>query len=233
VARVKIRRKDLRQPDEFMELTGRVWQWLAANRGLAVAAGGVVVAVLAGAIGIQQYREYRLLDAADAFRKALVLLHDGETRAAAEAFGQVPAAGAYGALANLYRGQAALAAGDVTLATEAFRASAGHRGLPSYLRQQALVGLARALVRQGDTAAGLEQYQAAAGIPGPFQIDARLEAARLSEASGALEKARGYYEGALEEAYDAGAPFEDDLRNLVAWRLSQLPSKSPDATDRP
>jgi hypothetical protein len=231
VARVKIRRKDLRQPDEFMELTGRVWQWLAANRGLALAAGGVALAVLGGVTGIQRYREQRLLDAADAFGKALVLLQDGETSAAAEAFGRVPAVAAYGALANLYRGQAALAGGDLTLATEAFRASAGYRDLPSYLRQEALMGLARALVRQGDTAAGLEQYQAAAEIPGPFQIEARLEAARLSEAAGAVEKARGYYEGALEEAYDAGAPFEDDLRNLVAWRLAQLPPKPADASN--
>lgn len=212
-----------------MELTGRVWHWLEAHRGLALGVGGAAILLLLVLTGVQRYLEHRLLGAAELFRKALVLYQDGDASAAVEAFGQVPAVAGYGPLANLYRGQAALQAVDLVTAAEAFRASAAHRDAPSYVRQEALLGAARALEQQGDRAGALEQYQAAAALAGPFQIEAQLGAARLSEATGAVEKAREYYEGALEEAYDAGGPFEEDLRTLVEWRLAKLPPKADSA----
>ena len=232
MARVKIRRKDLRRPDEFLEFTGRAWDWVVDHRSAVMTVAAAVV-VLAGIItGIRQYENHRGRVAAEAFRKATALLAAGEADAAADAFGAVPRVGSYGALSDLYRGHAALQAANAPAAARAFRAAAGAAEIPTYLRQEALYSLAVALDMQGDAPGALAAYEEAGNLPGPFRVDARLAAARLSHAAGASDRARVLYELALSDAQDAGPP-QDDLREVANWRLTTLFSKKPEAKIAP
>jgi hypothetical protein len=222
VARIKIRRKDLRRPDEFVEVTGRVWQWILARRRLVASVAGVTLALLAAVVGTQQYRQHRLDRAADGFRKAVALFSAGDAPAAVGALQAVTDAGPYAALSDLYRGHALLRAKDGSAAAEAFAAASEESDLPPYLRQEALYGRAFALDQAGDSALALEHYVEAAALAGPYRVDARLRAAQLTEAKGALDEARALYQLAVEDANTVGT--RDDLLTLARWRLSTLSS---------
>lgn len=226
MARTKIRRKDLRQPDEFIELTGRAWQWLQDNRKPTIIVGAVVIVLLVAIAGIRQYQSYRASTAAEAFRKATALLAEGDPKGAAAAFAKLPPVRAYAALGQLYRGHAALKDGDPAGAAEAFRKAASHSDLPSYLRQEALYSLALVLDQQGDTVGALTHYEEAAELPGPFTTDARLSAARVNQAAGDLTKARALYELAVGDAEEGGLA-QEDMRKIAAWNLTSLGTEGP------
>jgi len=228
VARLKIRRKDLRRPDEFMEFTGRAWQWVLDNRKATITVAVSVVVLLSAVSGLRRYKSYREFAAAEAFRKATALLAEGDSTGAAAALEAVPRVGAYAVLADLYRGQAALKDGDATAAVGAFRLVASESETPPYLRQRAIYGLAHALAEQGDTAGALAHYEEAANLPGPFKVDSRLAAARLSQAAGDSPKARALYELAVSDAEESG-PAQDDMRKLAAWHLASLGARAPEA----
>jgi len=221
VARLKIRRKDLRRPDEFMEFTGRAWQWVLDNRRLTISVAVSVVVLMASVAGLRQYKAHRDFVASEAFRKATALLDSGDTHSLTTALNEVPSIGTYPGLTDLYRGYAALTEADPAAAAESFRSAAKHSDLPPYLRQRALYGLGTALAAQGDVAGALAQLEQAAELPGPFSIDARLQAARLSQTAGDLAKARSLYQLAMEDA-DGSGPAQDDMRNLAAWHLALL-----------
>ena len=221
MSRTRIRRKDLRQPDEFIEITGRAWQWLLANRrGVAILAG-VALAVVAVGVGAREFREARARSAAETFRKAATLLAEGENAAAVQVLAEVRPVGAYGALAELYRGHAALQANDPAKAAGVFQNVAERAELPEYLRQEALYNLAFAEGLQGKSAEALERYRAAAEIPGPFGVDALLNAGALSSAAGRVDAAREFYERALSDA-QADGEAQEDLRRVAERRLGGL-----------
>jgi hypothetical protein len=222
VASPRIRRKDLRRPDEFVELSGQAWQWLTHHRVTVYAVAGAVVLALVGARGIRAYQEHRAETAADALQAALATYSGGNATEAMAAFADVPAVGSYGTLANLYRGRAAVVAGDLAAAVESFRRAAADGAAPAYLRQQAVFGLADALARSDDREGAIAQYEAAAALAGPLAIDARMSAARLYEVTGATDKARALYEATLKDAADAPGPYQDDARAVAEWHLARL-----------
>src|SRR5256885_484026 len=71
-----------------------------------------------------------------------------------------------------------------------------------YLRQEALVGLARAKEASGDTAGALDAYTQAGALPGPYRDDALLSAARLEQAAGHADLAQAIYAGLVKDAAD-------------------------------
>jgi hypothetical protein len=229
VARIKIRRKDLRQPDEFMEFTGRVWAGFQAHRALAGALAAAAIAAVLITTGIRAYLSSRTDRAANDFAAAVDLYADGSTQEALKALPEVPAVGSYGALANLYRGHAATDAGETAVAVEAFRAALGG-ALPPYLQQEAHYGLGAALAAQGDGAGALEAYEAAANLTGPFRTDARLAAASHAARLGDSAKARTFYEAAAKDAEAAGDA-EDDLAAIARWHLTATDTPGQPAAD--
>lgn len=223
VAQLKIRRKDLRQPDEFIEFTGQAWQWVRDNRRATTISAVAVILIILAVAGVRQYRAYRQANAAEAFRTATALFAEGDTKGARAALEQVPRIHFYGALADLYAGRAALTDADATAAAEAFRAATSHSDLPPYLRQQALYGLALAVAQQGDAAGALALHEEAAELPGPLTVDARLAAARLTQAAGDPAKARSLFERAVIDAEESG-PLQNDMRHVAAWKLATIPA---------
>jgi tetratricopeptide (TPR) repeat protein len=189
------------------------------------------VLLLASLAGLRQYNAHRRFVAAEAFRRATALVDSGDTHSLTTALDKIPNVGSYPALTDLYRGYAALNDADGSTAADAFRSAARRSDLPPYLRQRAFYGLGTALAAQGDTEGALAQFEQAADLPGPFSIDARLAAARLSQTSGDPSKARTLYQLAMDDA-EGGGPAQNDLRNVAAWHLARLaaPEPAPAAT---
>src|SRR5689334_25374027 len=68
--RLKVRRKDLRKPDEFETLTGQAVDWAQKNRPIVFAVAGVAIVVALAALGIGRWRNSRNEAAATMFVNA-------------------------------------------------------------------------------------------------------------------------------------------------------------------
>ena len=224
--RIKIRRKALRQPDEFETLTGQAVNWASANRGLVT---GVVAALaVAGlaAVAVGHLRGAERERASLAFRTAHTTFAAGNKfTEAAEAFAALAhdyPHTAYGRLAGLYRGHAFARQGDAAAAATAYAEYLATSPDPPYLRQEALAGLGHAKEATGETTPALEAYVQAGTLEGPYRTDALLSAARLHEAEGHADLAREIYSRLLKEAP------EPDVKALIRSKLSPgQPSPAP------
>ncbi len=204
--RLKIRRKDLRKPDEFETLTGQAVAWADEHRPVVYAVLAVAVVVLVGSLAIGRWRASRNDAAAVAFRSARESFDEGKFQEAAQGFAYVveryPGA-PFGRLAVLYRAHALARQGDqAAAATAAYGEYLASAVVPDYLRQEALVGLARAKEAAGDTAGALDAYTQAGALPGAYRDDALLSAARLEQAAGHADRAQAIYAGLLKNAVD-------------------------------
>lgn len=214
--RLKIRRKDLRQPDEFETLTGQALSWAEDHRGLVVGLASALVALALVMIVLGRVRATRNETAAGAFRTAHEAFGGGKYPEAAEAFGALARdypSTPFGRLATMYRGHALARQGDATGAATGYADFLASTSMDGYLRQEALAALGRAREASGDGAAALEAYKEAGGIEGPFRTDALLGAARLHEAAGRASDAREIYAGLLKDATDP------DVRALLATKV--------------
>jgi tetratricopeptide (TPR) repeat protein len=203
--RVKIRRKDLRKPDEFETLTGQVVDWAGAHRPLVIALAAAVVAVAVIALAVGRWRAGRTEAAAVAFRSAQAQFEAARYADAAGAFAEVAGTHPhtpFGRLAGLYRGHALARAGEAAAAATAYTEYLATSPDSEYLRQEALTGLARAQEATGDTAGALDTYTQAGDLRGPYRTDALLGAARLLETSGRVEQAHEIYTRLLKDAAD-------------------------------
>ena len=214
--RFKIRRKDLRKPDEFETLTGEALDWAGQHRSLLV--GAVVVVLTLGLAGLafSRWRTSQNEAAALRFGSAHEVFDGGRFGEAAEAFAalardypRTPS----GRLAPLYRAHAIARQGDASAAATAYGEFLAASGRPGYLTQEALTGLGRAKEASGDSEGALEAYTRAGALEGPFRTDALLSAARLHEAAGHADQARDIYAGLLKDAS------EPDLRALLRSKL--------------
>jgi hypothetical protein len=214
--RIKIRRKELRQPDEFHTLTAQAVGWFEKHRELVLAIVGGAVVVTIAILAFGRYRLSQQTAAADAFRAAQSSLEAGRFAEAATAFTHVAADypnAPFGRLAPLYQGHALMRNGDGAGAATAYTEYLGGSPPAVYLRQEGLDGLARAKEATGDTAAALDAYTQAGALEGPFRVDALLGAARLQEAGGHADAARQIYTQLLKEARDP------ELRALLVSKL--------------
>jgi tetratricopeptide (TPR) repeat protein len=203
--RIKIRRKDLRKPDEFETLTGQAFGWIEEHRPLVAGVAGAVGVAALAMLAVGHWRATRNATAAADFRSAQAAFEAGQNQESARAFAAVaeiyPRA-PFGRLAVLYRAHALARAGDAAGAAVAYGEYLASSPATDYLRQEALTGLAHAREASGDTAAALDAYTQAAALDGPFRTDASLAAARLQEASGHADQAKEIYARLLREAPD-------------------------------
>jgi predicted negative regulator of RcsB-dependent stress response len=228
--RLKVRRKDLRRPDEFETLTGQAVDWADEHRNLVIAAVTTLVVIGLAMLVVGRWRANRNEAASAAFRAAQASFEGGRFAQAAEAFASLASTypGApFGRLAGLYRAHALARQGDPGAAAAAYADYLATSPDADYLRQEALAGLARAKEANGDTTAALEAFTQAAALPGPYRSDALLGEARLLEASGQSEKARELYAQLLKDTSDA------ELQALLRAKLppgSQPPEAAAAAT---
>jgi hypothetical protein len=218
--RIKIRRKDLRQPDEFETLTGQAVAWADTHRPFLVGAAVVVLVLAVVTLAMARWRSSRAEAAAAEFRVAQATLQADKPTDAAKAFAVLAETyprTPYGRLATLYRGHALARAGDAAGAATAYGEYLASSPDVGYLRQEALVGLGHAREGTGDAAGALDAYTQAAGLAGPFRADASLAEARLEEAAGHADKAKDIYERLVKESLDP---------DTKAFLVSKLPPGS-------
>ena len=203
--RLKIRRKDLRKPDEFETLTGQALAWADEHRPVVWGLLAIALVALAGSLAIGRWRTSRYDAAAVAFRSAQARFDEGKFQDAvgdfayvAERYPRTP----FGRLAGLYRAHALARQGDQAAAATAYAEYLASAGRVDYLRQEALMGLGRAKEATGDAAGALDAYTQAGALPGPYRDEARLAAARLEQAAGHADRAQAIYAGLLADAAD-------------------------------
>jgi hypothetical protein len=214
--RVKIRRKDLRQPDEFETLTGQALEWADQHRQLLYGVAGAVLVIVLIVFAVNRARTSRNESAATDFNAAHELLAANKNDEAAAAFEDVatryPSA-PFGRLARLYRGHALARKPDAAGAAAAYTEYLATDSGAAYLRQEALTSLGRAKESTGDAAGALDAYTQAGALEGPYRTDALLGAARMHERAGDTEKAREIYARLLAENP------QGDLRALLVSKL--------------
>src|SRR5438874_5673996 len=203
--RLKIRRKDLRKPDEFETLTVQALTRAGEHLPVVCCFLAVAVVALVASLAVGRWRASRNEAAAVAFRAAQGRFAEGKFQDAAQDFAYVveryPHA-PFGRLAALYRAHAFARQGDQAAATTAYGEYLARAADTDYLRQEALVGLARAREASGDTAGALEAYTQAGALPGPYRDDALLSAARAGQAAGHADLAQAIYAGLVKDAAD-------------------------------
>ncbi len=217
MARTRVRRKDLKKPDEFVTMTGHALVWLRENTQLAAMVGGAVLLIFA-AIGITgAFRAARLRDANADLGRAMATLRATDLNAAASEFSAVaqrwestPVA----LLASVLAANTEMRLGNRDAAlTSIQKLLDGGQELPPYLRQQLLVARGTALSDKGDWAGAAAQFAAAAEVSGPYVAEAILAEARARERGGEADRARELYRKYYEQFPDQ--PDRDLVRTKI------------------
>lgn len=207
MSRTRFRRKDLKQPDEFVSAGRRALLWAGEHRQRLYQALGALAVVLVFIGGFYSLQGARARQANEELGVALGALREGKYAEAARQFGEVASQWAStgpGLVAHLYAAGAQLQAGNPGAVPALVEPVLKKGGLPSYLRQQALVTLAFALEQQGDLAKAATRYREAAAEDGPFTGEALLGEARCREKLGEAATARELYQRYVREF--PGAP---------------------------
>jgi hypothetical protein len=215
--KVRLRRKDIKRPDEFITLTGQVVEWAKAHQQMVTWGGAAAVAIIV-AIGIAAaYRGARERDANADLARAMQTLTANDYPAAATALlevsgrwegtGVAPVAGLLGANAALRGGDADKAIAELT------RLQAQSGSWPSYLRQQLLVAWGLALEDKQQWQDAAAKYKEAAALDGPYTSDAMLGEARARERAGEADRAKQLYQQVYEQFPDLPS------RDLIASKL--------------
>ena len=215
--RIKIDRKALKQPDEFQTLTSQAGEWAAAHQMLLAGVAGAILVVAGASFAMGRYRTAQNDAAAAQFRTAHETFVAGKFDEAGEAFAALiteHGGTAFGQLAALYRAHTLARKNDASAAATAYSEYLA-TSPTGYLRQEALLGLARAKEGGGDKNAALDAYTEAGAIEGPYRTDALLSAARLHDALGQSDKAQAIYATLLKNA-------GDDV-NLKTTLLAKIP----------
>jgi predicted negative regulator of RcsB-dependent stress response len=223
----KIRRKDLRQPDEFFTMTGEALDWAERNRNTIVIAVVAVVAMFLVGWGVRWYVDARETRAAREFYAASELFKREQWDAARDGFkaiGENLPRTDYGRLAALYAGYASLRGDHAAEAAASFRAFLDGNPPTEALKQLGHLNLARALQASGDLDAARQELQAAADIDGPAKSDATFELARAVETAGDQAKALELYQKFLTDYPESS---ERDLARAHMIALGGTPPAEP------
>lgn len=184
----RLRRKDLKGPDEFQHATQRVFAYLMAHEREVSFAIVAIVLVIAVVLGVRGYRGWRDGQASDAFRMAFQAYVADDVAAAAPAFSGVTEdwpGSRWSQLALVYQGDLAKRRGEREEASRAFSILLETTREP-VLRQIAEYNLGVVKQGGGDPSA-VEHFRRAAEIEGPLQAAAVIAATARRSGTDALE----------------------------------------------
>ncbi|MGH7896615.1 MAG: tetratricopeptide repeat protein [Candidatus Binatia bacterium] len=165
-----IRRKELREPDEFLSLSSRFIEYAKQHEQQVTVAALALVVLVALTLGIRWYRSAQAEHAAVAFGAAHRDFRAQKFDAAATGFARVSSAWprtAYGELARLYLGNSYAELGKTAEAEAAFADAAKSRD--QLLRQIAEYNLGLAKLKRGDKPGAAADLGAAAAVEGPLR----------------------------------------------------------------
>ena len=215
--KVRLRRKDIKQPDEFITLTGRGITWGREHQQLVTWVGLGVVAILV-AVGIATaYRGARVRDANADLARAFTKLNANDYAGASTeliALSDRWEGTRVASLAALLGANAAVRAGDADKGiAQLSRLQSTAASLPPYLQQQILLSWGAALEAKQQWLDAAAKYKEAAALSGPYTGEAVLGEARTRELGGEADRARELY----RQAYDQFPDLPD--RDLLAAKV--------------
>lgn len=218
--RKRILRKDIRQPDRFMVLTGQLLDWFKAYRTQLIGVGVTVVAVAVVVVGWQYYRGYQRDLAFQEYNKALNEYREGQYEAALESFRGLKARGEapYDSIAKLYIANSFIALDQPANAVETLGSDAA-ANQDGFLDQVALVTLALAQEMSGSCEQAVETLNRALEQKGPMREEAMLGKARCNTRLGKTQEAVDGYRAYLKE-FPEGETIE------IALRVQRLEAKT-------
>lgn len=224
MAKTRIRRKDLKKPDEFVTATRRALLWATQHsQTMAVVGGGLLVVLIVLAVSTA-FRTARMRDANGDLARAMATLRAANLGAAKNELQEVARRWQSTPISNLAAVLAAnteLRSGNTDGAIAAIDELLGPtHDLPPYLRQQLFVAWGAALAGKGAWKEAAEKYMSAAAAEGPYTGDAILGEARARERAGETERAKELYRKLYEQFPD------QPQRDLVA---DKVPAGSPAA----
>lgn len=204
--KARLRRKDIKRPDEFITLTARGVAWARQHQTTVVwVAAGIIGLLLVVGISVA-YQGARLRDANADLARALVKFEANDFPAASTELIDVFARWSgtrVAPIAGLIGANAAIDAGDPDRAiTELGKVQAQASSLPGYVQQQILLAWGVALETKGEWLEAAEKYKQAAAMAGPYAGDALLGEARVRELGGENARARELYRQAYEQFPD-------------------------------
>jgi predicted negative regulator of RcsB-dependent stress response len=226
--RHKIKRKELKQPDEFVNFVDSAEQFFLDNwRKLLIALG--IVAVFGVAV-ILTYNYERGLDRATAaqFMSALDALNAGNYKGAEQGLSELAKTEPnrrLGRLSRLYLASAYIGDNQLQKARETLVAFLADEHDPTFANL-ALTNLAVVYERMGDYKQAAVAYRQAAAEPGPEQLRAELGAARMLAKSGHKSAAIAAYRDFLEN-HPLSEQRSEVMQSLAMLGASAKPAPVP------
>ena len=225
----KIRKKDLKKPDEFITLSSRVITWSRDNMRFVLGAlGGValIIVIVAGVFAFRAQKEARARalygeaialypeapsgkDAAGAYKAVAAKLEEVKNRYGSTSTGT----NAFVDLGNVY-----FQIGEYDQAISCYLDFLGRTDSRNALSSLVLESLGETYEAKGSYEDALEVYQRLAQKGAPiYQAQAQLYLGRVYEALGDQDKAMSHYETYLNA--NPATPFSESLRiKLTRWR---------------
>ncbi len=196
----RIRRKDLRRPDEFVTLTNRSMAYVKEHSRQVGWIAAVAAVALIAVIAFFSARSNQARRASDVLGRGLGAFKGGNYEEAIAEFRNYGDESSHSPIGppQLYVGEAQLATGKYDDAAAALQKAAPEAQVP-YVRQSGLVSLGYALEEKKDYAGAADRFHAAAEISGPYTAVAVLGEARNRELAGDKAAAKEAYSRYIQE----------------------------------
>lgn len=191
----RIRRKDIRRPDQFVTLARKLFDLTKEYKSLFLASVALLVAVLLALWGWNFYRERQDRLAAQQYSRALILYHDGKHREALDVLAHVSRSRSslYSRLGLLYQAHSHIALQESAKAAAALQELLHRERKDHFLRQLAFLTLAYAQERTGQCQEASRNFTEAEKLQGPFKEEAILGKARCYAQSHNFKEALNSY----------------------------------------
>lgn len=214
----KLRRKELRQPDEFITFFENLRSFLLDNLVQVIIGACAAIALAAIGVGVYFYTQYRDRLVADQFYEAITALDHKEYKTAETDFSKLaedhPHA-SLGRLARFYLAGCYMAEKDPAKARDALNQYLAGDDRPTF-KSLALLQLGVAYEDLGQFQQAHQTYSEAAILPGPQKMRAELAVARMLVREGHKDAAIAAYRQFLKEN-----PFAEE-RTDVFIALAEL-----------
>jgi predicted negative regulator of RcsB-dependent stress response len=191
----RITRKDIRRPDQFVTLTGKILTIVAERRTEVLASAALIIAAVFVLLSwnLYQTRQNRL--ASQEYSKALALYHGGKHQEALDAFARVGLyrSTIYSRLGLLYQASSHIALNEKDKALAALQDLLQRETKDGFLRQLTFITMAQIEEEAGKCTQAATNFGEAEKLNGPFKEEALLGKARCKVQNNDLKKALNSY----------------------------------------
>lgn len=195
----RLRRKDLKQPDEFVSLIEAARQFLSAHIVKAIAGAAAIIVVAGAVLGVRLYQQHRSAAAANQFYDAFNALDAKDYKFAEQLFGKLAASQSnlqVGRLARFYQATCNIEQGKLAEARDALKLYLANQPEPLFANL-ATINLAIVYERLGELKQAEATYREVARMHGPEQLRAELGLARVLMQAGKRQGAIDVYRNFL------------------------------------